>query len=223
MRNFPLYFVLSLVLFSCKPEKKKVEAQEKEPLTILEKIAEAHGYEQWSKVRELSFTFNVDRDTTHFERSWKWNIADQRVTGISETDTVTYYRASIDSTLLKLDAGFINDKYWLLAPFNLVWDQDNFTFNTESEAIAPISKENMQKLTIVYGNEGGYTPGDAYDFYYGDDYLIREWVFRKANQAEATLSTSWEGYQKIGGLEISTSHKMENGSWHLFFDEVEVR
>ena len=43
----------------------------------------------------------------------------------------------------------------------------------------PLVGENMQKLTIVYANEGGYTPGDAYDFYFGDDFVIREWVFRK--------------------------------------------
>ncbi len=221
--KFLLNFVVILVLFSCKPEQKKMVEKEIEPLSILDKIAYAHGYDQWSEVTEISFTFNIDRDTSHFERSWKWNIADQRVIRSSAIDTITYQRTLIDSSLVDVDARFINDKYWLLAPFNLVWDQDNFTYSHESDAIAPIGKKNMQKLTIVYGDKGGYTPGDAYDFYFSDDFLIQEWVFRKSGQAEATLTTTWEGYKNVGGLELSTSHKVEDGSWHLFFSDLEVR
>ncbi len=222
MKNFLLPFVVILALFSCKPEKNKTVEKEKEPLSILDKIALAHGYDNWSKVSEITFTFNIDRDSSHYERSWRWKITDREVTSVSETGTITYHRKAIDSTLFETDARFINDKYWFLAPFNLVWDRDNFTFSQESDAIAPISEENMQKLTIVYGNEGGYTPGDAYDFYFKDDYLIREWVFRKANQPEPTLATTWEGYQNTGGLELSTSHKMAEGSWRLYFTGVEV-
>ena len=48
----------------------------------------------------------------------------------------------------------------------------------------------MQKLTIVYGDEGGYTPGDAYDFYFGDDHIIKEWVFRKGNATEPSTMTT---------------------------------
>ncbi|MEN8788444.1 MAG: hypothetical protein ABF293_01520 [Flavobacteriaceae bacterium] len=222
MKNILLYIAVILFLFSCKPEKKKPAEKQEENLSVIDKIASAHGYDNWSKVRELRFTFNIDRDTSHFHRSWRWKISDQQVIHISATDTITYYRTSIDSTLFDIDARFINDKYWLLAPFNLVWDQDNFTYSLESSVMAPVSKENMQKLTIVYGNEGGYTPGDAYDFYFGDDYLIREWVFRKSNQAEASLSTTWEEYKNVGGLELSTSHKVEDASWHLYFSGLEV-
>ena len=38
----------------------------------------------WKNVEEIKFTFNVDRDTTHYERSWIWNIRKNEVTGISE-------------------------------------------------------------------------------------------------------------------------------------------
>lgn len=222
MKNSTLLILAIVCIYSCKQTTKNIVATETEQISILQKIANAHGYENWTGVNDIGFTFNVDRDTSHFERAWHWKIAEHRVTSISEEDTISYSRTAIDSTLFKVDSGFINDKYWLLAPFNLVWDQENFSFSEQPDTIAPISKETMHKLTIIYGNEGGYTPGDAYDFYFGDDYIIREWVFRKSNQPEPSLITSWEDYENIGGLELSTSHIKEGGSWRLYFTDLEV-
>ena len=92
----------------------------------------------------------------------------------------------MDSIAMKTDASFINDKYWLLAPFNFVWD-DGVTFSEKKHVIAPISKDTLDQLTLVYSDEGGYTPGDAYDFYFGKDYIIKEWAFRKGNNSIPSL------------------------------------
>ncbi|WP_036383014.1 hypothetical protein [Muricauda sp. MAR_2010_75] len=223
----PIYplLILSLVLFiGCKTEPKtsNAEAQPEAEKTIPEKIADAHGYENWKYVSEITFTFNVDRDSTHFERSWVWKPKMNEVTAISGEDTLTYNPKSMDSIAYKRNSGFINDRYWLAAPFNLMWDSNSYTFeHTEAEK-APISGENMQKLTIVYKNEGGYTPGDAYDFYFKDDYILREWVYRKSNQEEPSLATTWENYKNIGGLEIAQDHKKGDGSFHLYFTGLSV-
>lgn len=101
---------------------------------------------------------------------------------LSTTDTVVYNRTSMDSLTKKTDASFINDKYWLLAPFNLVWDE-GVSFSEKENVVAPVSKDTLNQLTILYGGEGGYTPGDAYDFYFGKDYIIKEWIFREANNS----------------------------------------
>ena len=201
-----------LLLTSCKSDKKSAVSAEPD-ITILEKVAFAHGFENWKKVNEISFTFNVDRDSSHFERSWIWKPKSNDVTHMSGNDTLTYQRSSMDSTAFKVNAGFINDRYWLLAPFNLIWDSNNFSYEHSKEEIAPISQESMHKLTIVYGNEGGYTPGDAYDFYLGDDFLIREWVFRKANQSEPSMTTTWENYLNTQGFKFALDHKKEDGKF----------
>ncbi len=189
--------------------------------TILEKIATAHGISHWNDIKELKFTFNVDRGASHFERSWHWNRTTKTVIQYSKTDTTSYNRASIDSTIAKTDASFINDKYWLLAPFNLVWDK-NITYSVIDSISAPISNETMQKLTIVYPKEGGYTPGDAYDFYFRDDYIIREWSFRKANAEKASLTTTWEDYIDISGIKIAQIHKNKEGDFKLFFTDLAI-
>ncbi len=80
----------------------------------------------------------------------------------------------------------------------------------------------MQKLTIVYGSEGGYTPGDAYDFYFGSDYMVKEWVFRKSNQEEPSVATTWEDYQDIEGLKIAAMHKNAEGSFSISFTGLEA-
>ncbi|MBT8184325.1 MAG: hypothetical protein KJN76_05765, partial [Eudoraea sp.] len=176
----------------------------------------------WKNVAEIKFTFNVDRDTAHFERSWVWNTTTNEVTGISMGETSTYNRAEVDSTTARVDGAFINDKYWLLAPINIMWDKDNLTQKHTRTAAAPISGDTLQKLTVVYNSVGGYTPGDAYDFYFGDDFMVREWVFRKGNQEAPNTTTTWEDYTDKGGLKLAQMHQNEDGSFKLYFTNVSV-
>lgn len=191
--------------------------------TILQKVANANGFQNWKNVEEIKFTFNVDRDTTHFERDWTWNPKTNDITAKSSEGTIRYNWADMDSIAHKTNGGFINDKFWLLAPYQLAWDADNITHSHIKEAEAPMRKTTMQKLTIVYGNEGGYTPGDAYDFYFGDDLIIQEWVFRRSNQAEPSMVTTFEDYKMINGLHIATMHKMAEGKFKLYFTGLEVK
>ncbi|SHJ17452.1 hypothetical protein SAMN04487911_1134 [Arenibacter nanhaiticus] len=213
------------IIFSflgCKEAKSTKTAALNDEVSIIEKVANAHGFKDWKKVKELAFTFNVDRDTTHYERSWIWNTSTNDVTAIGNQDTITYNRHKLDSISYKINGNFINDKYWFLAPFNLMWDRHNFTFEHQKESIAPISKTPVQKLTIVYGNNGGYTPGDAYDFYFGDDFLIKEWVFRRGNQSTPSVTTTWEDYKDHNGLQLATMHKNEDGSFKLYFNQLKI-
>jgi len=190
--------------------------------TILEKVAHANGFENWKTVGELKFTFNVDRDTSHFERTWIWRPKTNNITSISPEGKLEYNWTDMDSIAYKTNAGFINDKYWLLAPFQLIWDRDNITHEHSKEVKAPISKEIMQKLTIVYGARGGYTPGDAYDFYFQDDLIVKEWVFRKGNTPTPSMTTTFEDYEEIKGIKIAKMHKMAEGSFKLYFTDISV-
>ncbi|MDE3743902.1 hypothetical protein [Maribacter polysaccharolyticus] len=213
------FLLFSLLCMGCKTEKKEAKPTPEKAFTIVEKIANAHGFQEWKNVGELRFTFNVDRDSSHFERSWIWDINNNQVTAISQKDTVTYHRAQLDSITDKINGKFINDKYWLLAPFNLVWDKGNYTYEHYENEVAPLSHKTMHKVTLVYGNEGGYTPGDAYDLYFGDDYRIQEWVFRKGNSPEASLVTIWEDYADINGLQISRKRSNDKG-FLLYFTHL---
>ena len=228
MKNFLSIFFIAIVLISCNNNKNSEKPEDdksisEESLTILEKIANANGFQNWEDISEIAFTFNVDRGENHFDRSWVWKPKIGDVSLISsEGITLNYNRAQMDSLIMKTDAAFINDKYWLLAPFQLVWD-DGITFSEKENAVSPISKDTLNQLTIVYGNEGGYTPGDAYDFFYDKNFKLKEWNYRKGNTEKASMSTTWEDYEDFNGIEIAKTHKDSTGNFKLYFTNISVK
>ncbi|OUS03397.1 hypothetical protein A9Q86_00340 [Flavobacteriales bacterium 33_180_T64] len=220
---------LFTTLASCKIETKEQNTQTetfskaKKELTVAEKIAQAHGIGNWKNVNKIDFTFNVDRNDSHFERSWSWQPKNNQVIASTESDSIVVFnRSKIDSTTIELDRGFINDKYWLLAPFQLVWDE-NTTISNPIKEIAPITKTELNKITLTYGNKGGYTPGDAYDIYFDKDYIIREWVFREGNVETPSMITTFENYDDFNGIKIAKDHKMSDGHFNLYFSSIRVK
>lgn len=219
MKNALISIVVIAFVFSCKQkEESKTIAKELSPS---EKIANANGFENWKNISELQFTFNVDKDSTHFERSWTWHPKTDDVIMISGKDTVGYNHKAVDSLSQNADKAFINDKYWLLAPFQMLWDT-SASISKPSMEISPIRKAQLHKITLTYPDEGGYTPGDAYDFYYGDDFIVREWIYRKGNSKEPTMMTTWEDYEDFNGIKIAKMHKRPNENWRLYFTNIEV-
>lgn len=220
----PLYLSLIclLVLSSCKSEKKETAIEEEViELSVAEKIANAHGYEHWKRVSELDFTFNVDQNNNHSERTWRWYPKSYKVWSLMENDTVSFFLDTVDSTSISLDKKFTNDKFWLLVPFQLVWDT-SATISEPKKVESPINKEQLDMITITYPDEGGYTPGDAYDIYFDKDYLIREWTYRQGNSPEPSLSNTFENYKDFNGIKIAIDHKKEGGNWNLNFSNVEI-
>ncbi len=216
-RLFYILFIATTIL-SCKQEKKAKEIEK--PLSIVEKIANAHGYENWHKVKTFEFTFGGKIDDSNSGRSWVWNPKTNDVRLVRNNDTTYYNRNSMDSIAIKTDRAFINDKFWALIPFQLVGD--DVTYTTEALATAPVSQTTMNKLTITYPKEGGYTPGDAYDIYFDEDYIIQEWSYRKANTKEPSLSNTFENYSTFNGLKIAQEHKKSEGDWNLLVRNIKI-
>ena len=217
MKKIIILLLVSVVFYSCKQDAKKETIIPEKELTTAQKIAKAHGIDEWNNVSKIHFTFNTPRG----ERSWTWEPKTQNVLLINKGDTIAYNRSKVDSLSIGADKAFINDKYWLLAPFQLIWDKDA-TISESNKEIAPISKVEMNKITLTYPNEGGYTPGDAYDFYFEDDFIIKEWVYRSKNAPEPSLITTWEDYEDFGGIKISKLHKNGKDDWALFFTGIKI-
>lgn len=231
MKNFPLVIIF-LVFVGCNQSTQTTDQEVLNPkqenattVTLKPEVAAittAHGIENWDKIKTIAFTFNVDRGGKNVaQRSWKWNPQSNDVTMTTATDTITYNRTNMKEEFVPTDQGFINDKYWLLAPYQIAWDEGT-TISSEQNATAPLSQKEMKKLTLTYGDDGGYTPGDAYDFYYQEPGQIEEWVFRKGNAKEPTMMTTFEGYTELEGLRIATDHKDKDGNFRLYFTDVVV-
>lgn len=224
MKQFYLIIIAVTLIFACKNDSSKNVASkiETSTLTTAQKIANAHGFEYWKNVSEISFTFNVDRDTTHYERQWKWQPKSNDVRMIAGTDTIAFNRNNLDSISTVHDRAFINDKYWLLVPFQLVWDS-KAEISEPLKAQAPVSDNTLNKVTITYTQKGGYTPGDAYDIFFDDNYIIQEWIYRRQNAAEPSLINTFENYTTINGLKFAQDHKQKDVNWNLNFTNIEVK
>ena len=194
-----------------------------------EKIANEYGFQSFSKVKSVSFTFNVEVKGRHIARSWYWEPGTDRVTyngpgKDGKSVSYSYTTGNIDkndSIKSFVDARFINDQYWLLFPFHLIWDKKAELTDAGMKPY-PISKKQSHCLIVKYPpSAGGYTPGDIFELYLGKDNLIHEWVYRQGGKKDGRALT-WEGYKTYNGIKISTMHNVADKSFKLWFSGVKI-
>jgi hypothetical protein len=171
-------------------------------------LAQAHGLEDWPNVEALEFTFQVNREPP-VVRHWRWDVSGNQVTqtinGSSHTIQLDAFEGEKDT---KVHSQFINDKFWLLFPFSIVWSAPTVTDHGKVEIEISGQMVEVQKLTALWPNEGGYTPGDAYDLFIADDAEILGWTFRRANAPEGKFF-AWKDEVQLGMLRISQSRYLE--------------
>lgn len=196
---------------------------------IRERIGRAYGAEGWERVEELRYTFNIRAGEREVRRSWIWRVKDRIVTFRDEIAGGEPFTYSLDDVgekppeeLKNIDHRFINDQYWLLFALHVAWDTDATVTVAEGEAL-PIGEGTATKVTVQYPEEGGYTPGDAYDLFVDPDMRVLQWVFRKGGQQEPSLATTWEDQRRFGPLRMATRFRTGDGSFELWFSGVEVK
>ena len=221
MKKILLTSLLGILIISCKNKEEEKAITENPNLEVHEKIAMASGFEKFDSISKLKFTFNVEvNDSLRSQRRWVWNLKSDKIS-LTEKDSVMSYikKDSLPEDKKYIDQRFVNDSYWLLFPYQLKWSDAEFS--EVKTAQAPISGEEMQMMTVSYPADGGYTPGDSYDIYFDDDYMIREWVYRSADGNRESPST-WEDYKDFDGIKIATMHKSKDGNFALYFTDVSV-
>lgn len=203
-----------------KLDESSVEISSKE-LSIAEKIANANGMEKFKDIDEIDFTFNVKvNDTARAKRAWKWFPKTKKIELTEKGETIAYTKGdSLNEKQLAVDQKFINDSYWLLFPYQLMWSEYESTYN--EKGLAPISNEEMQMLTVNYRGKGGYSPDDSYHVFFGDDNLIKEWKYVSSTGRE--LVTTWEDYETFNGISIAKMHKSPDSSFQLFFTDISIK
>jgi len=161
-------------------------------------IAQKYGLQNWNKVESITYTFNVKNPRAEFGRTWTWHPKEDKV--YSHADDISYTRGEgMDE---KIDKNFINDVFWLLFPFQIVWDP-TLTFEEEEN-----------------DKDDGYTPGDVYELFYDEDYNITAWIFLRGGKGEGR-ATVWKDNQEFNGITISTEHRNPEGGG-LWFSDIEV-
>jgi len=205
-------------------------AQQRAP--IAEQIAKAYGFDSFGQIDAIRYTFNIPAKKV--SRTWTWEPKKDQVTYEGKDKDgkpvkVTYVRSQIssqpDNVKKEIDPGFINDQYWLLLPFHLVWDGG---VNVEDKGMQklPGGKGSARHVVAKYPDNVGYTPGDTWEVYVGSDDRIERMVFHHGGTAKPNLvDVTWEGYKKAGPLLVSTEHHgtADKKPVRVFFSDVAVK
>ena len=184
---------------------------------IAEQIAKTYGLDSWGQIEAVRYTFNLDiPGLFKVSRTWTWEPKTDRVTYEGKDKAgnpvkVTYVRSQLDSqpdnVKKEIDPGFINDQYWLVFPFHVVWDS-GATVEDKGMQKLPVGKGSARQVVVKYPSNVGYTPGDTWELYIGADNRVQQMVFHHGGTVKPNLVVaSWTGYKKAGPLLIATDHR----------------
>jgi hypothetical protein len=146
-------------------------AQQRPP--VANKMAKTFGIDSFGQIEGIRYTFNVERPGAKIARSWEWNpktgsVSFEGKDKDGKSVKVTYQRSQPTGVPANVDANFLNDEYWLLLPFHVIWDT-NATVTDEGMQKLPMGNGSGEKLVMKYPSDGGYSPGDTWDIYVAAD------------------------------------------------------
>jgi len=198
---------------------------------VAEQMARTFGLDSFDKVEAIRYTFAIPGLVP--PRTWEWHPKTDTVTYEGKDKAgnpmkVTYKRSELDSqsdVAKNLDPDFVNDQYWLVLPFHVVWDGASVTDEGTHET--PLGKTPAQRIVVKYA-ASGYSPGDTWDLYVGPDKRVVEMTYHRAVPAPHLpnlVNAKWEGYKKAGPLLFSTEHHgtADGNPFELTFTDVAVK
>jgi len=209
-------------------EQNKVLNTDSLDLTLSERVAWTYGINEFFKVKSISYTFNVINNGKELHRTWRWDPKTNIVTywgkdKSGKNITITYNRkGKMDEKLKKIDAVFINDNYWLLFPFHLVWD-NHIDIKDAGMKKFPIGKGEGNCLIVKYLGNYGYTPDDVFELYLMKNYTIHQWVYLQGGSTRNPRPATWQGNKKFGKIMISTLHYGPHKRFKLWFTNIKVQ
>jgi hypothetical protein len=203
---------------------------------IAEKIAKTYGLDQFGQIEAIRYTFNLDIPALKLKlsRTWTWEPKADRVTYEGKDKAgnpvkVTYVRSQLssqpDNVKNDIDPGFINDQYWLVFPFHVIWDTGASVEDKGMQKL-PLGKGSARLVVVKYPSNVGYTPGDTWELFVGPDNRVQQMAFHHGGSTKpnAVLAT-WAGYKKAGPLLVSTDHHgtADGTPLSLTFSDVAVK
>ncbi len=208
-------------------------AQKRPP--IAEQIAKTYGLDSFGQIEAIRYTWNLELPGVKISRKWEWEPKTGRVSFEGKDKAgnpvkATYRRSELGSQPAnvkdEIEPAFVNDQYWLVFPFHVVWDSSPDVQDKGKQKL-PLGKGSAEEVVVKYPAEaGGFTPGDTWELYVGPDNRVQELFFRHGGSAKpSVVIATWAGYKKAGPLLVSTEHRgtADGKPLHLFFSDVSVK
>ncbi|MCI0371904.1 MAG: hypothetical protein L0214_11120 [candidate division NC10 bacterium] len=205
-------------------------AQERPPISA--QIAKTYGLDSFSQIEQIRYTFNIPERNLSRTSVWEPKTDQVSYEGKDKAGNpvkLTYRRSQLSSQAAvvkdEIDPAFINDQYWLLFPFHLIWDSSAKVEDTGMHKL-PLGKGSARRVVVTYPPAGGYSPGDTWELFVGPDNRIREWTWHQGGSPQPTGVWSWEDYKKAGPLLLSLNHIgkwMDGKPLRVFFTDVAIK
>jgi hypothetical protein len=201
---------------------------------IAEQIAKTYGLDSFNQVEAIRYTWNGSFGNINISRSWIWEPKADRVSFEGKDKDgkpmkVTYVRSQLstqpDAVKKDVEPGFVNDQYWALFPFHVVWDSSPDVKDMGMQKL-PLGKGSARHVVLKYPTEGGYTPGDTWELFAGPDNRVKEFIYRRGGpQKPSLVIATWADYKKAGPLLFSTDHRgtADGKPLRIFLSDVAVK
>ncbi|HWF88607.1 MAG TPA: hypothetical protein VN659_07215 [Pyrinomonadaceae bacterium] len=199
-----------------------------------EQLAQAYGLNSFGQVEAIRYTWNAEFPGVKVSHAWVWEPKTGKVSYEGKDKDgkpvkVSYNRSQLnsqpDNVKNEVEPAFVNDNYWLLFPLHAYWDK-SATVTDQGTKPLPLGGGSANLVSVKYPSEGGYTPGDTWDLYVDKDNRVDQFVYHRGGPKKPSLvTTTWEGYKKVGPLLISTEHKgtADGSQVRIFISDLGVK
>ncbi len=206
-----------------------------------ELIASMGGMPAWEKARQFQFDFVVVKDgkpVAHFSHAWDRYTGDYRLSGVDKAGApfTVYFNvntkagqamvngqpadAEKQKQLLENAYGrFINDTYWLLAPWKIFDPGVHRSYDGEK----PCPGGGTCDVLKLSFDDVGMTPKDVYWLWITRDgrHMV-QWQYVLGGASEPPTTAAWKDWQKMGGLSLSMDKPMVGEPFEIRFEKVAV-
>ena len=206
-----------------------------------ELIAAMGGMSAWEKARQFRFDFVVVKEgkpVARFAHVWDRYTGDYRLSGTDKSGapyTVLFNvntkagtafvngRPAADEKrgqMLENAYGrFINDTYWLLAPWKIFDPGVHLTYDGEK----PCPGGGVCDVLKLSFDDVGLTPKDVYWMWITRDgrHMV-QWQYVLGGAAEPPTTAAWKDWKTMGGLALSMDKPMTNEPFEIRFENVAV-
>jgi hypothetical protein len=202
---------------------------------IADQIAKTYGVDSWGQIEAIRYTWNAQFPGVNISRSWTWEPKTGQVSFEGKTKNGKPLKVTYNSNQLgsqpavvkdEVEPGFINDQYWTLFPFHVVWD-GSATVTDDGMKKLPQGSGSAKRVVVKYPAEaGGFTPGDTWELFVGKDNRVEQFAYHRGGATKPSLViATWAGYKKAGPILFSTDHRgtADGKPLHIFLSDVAVK